>query len=277
MAKISFTQLFIYIAIINFVNTGCRKEPGIHFPGPHCDILSITGNFNGPIDTVSFSYNIAGNPITVTRAFPSTGFPNYQFRYDKNNRLTDYITLYPNSNEFETWHRYYYRGNRIVFDSIFQFGLLGEVPRPSPFAPNQFIRGYAAFEYDEMGRITKTIDSIGWIYGRLTRYYTYNQEGNLVKVVYQSATFPEEDSLIISGYDNKVNMHLTHPVWQFLDRMYSLNNPIKGESYNKHGLPLAFGISAPVKNGRVLDPGASLADFIELGTYSFINIRYSCN
>lgn len=278
MRKISFPWLFCGLIIILWLNTGCRKDGHNNFPPPHCDILSITGNFNiYPLDSIIFAYNAAGNPTSVTRTFPSTGFPNYQFRYDKANRLTDYITLYPNSNEFETWHRYYYHGNKIVLDSIFQFGLLGEIPRPSPIVPDLFIRGYATFEYDGKGRMIKTVDSIGWIYGRLTKFYTYNPEGNLVKVVFVSGAFSEKDSLIISGYDNKVNMHQTHPIWQFLDRMYSVNNPVKAESYNRYGLPLAYGTSTSVKNGRMLDPGGSLSDFIELGTYQFIRIRYSCN
>lgn len=273
-----FIHLCCFVGVTMLFTISCKKEPGNNFPLPYCNILNIKGSFDARPDSITFNYDAIGNPVSVIRAAPSTGFPNYQFRYDKFHRLTDYITLFPYSTEFETWHKYYYHENKIVFDSIFQFGLLGDVPRPSPIVPDLFIRGYATFEYDNVGRISKTEDSIGWGYGKLTRYYTYDTKGNLVKVLFLPGSTPGvRDSLIISNYDNKVNMHRTHPVWQFLDRMYSVNNPIKADSYNKWGLPLAFGTSSNLKNAKVLDPGGSLADFLELGTYQFIQIRYSCN
>lgn len=267
------------IIMLMLIATSCKKEPGIHFPSSHCNILSIAGNFYAyDYDSIVFSYNAAGNPVSVVRDKPATGLASFHFRYDKFNRLTDYIRVYqPTSPEFETWHRYYYKNNQIVLDSIFQFGLLGDVPRPSPNAPNIFFRGFATFKYDHLGRISETVDSSGWGYGRLTRYYTYDDKGNLVRVRYQT-NIPgyHLDDKIISGYDDKVNLRLTHPIWQFIDRMYSVNNPIKAVRYNKTGLPLAFGTNTNMSNSKILDPGEPLSEILELGNYAYVRIGYSC-
>jgi hypothetical protein len=40
-----------------------------------------------------------------------------------------------------------------------------------------------------------------------------------------------------SGYDDKVNLDRTNPIWQFLDRDYSMNNRFIAEKYNAAGLP----------------------------------------
>jgi len=35
-------------------------------------------------------------------------------------------------------------------------------------------------------------------------------------------------------------MHRTHPIWQFIDRDFSINNPFQAVAYNSHGLPVAI-------------------------------------
>src|ERR1700679_3482688 len=48
----------------------------------------------GETDTVRFTYNAAGDPVTALRVHPSTGSPNWFFRYDAHGRFTDLIGGY---------------------------------------------------------------------------------------------------------------------------------------------------------------------------------------
>lgn len=84
--------------------------------------------------------------------------------------------------------------------------------------------GVSDYEYDSHNRmIRRTV-------GGSSITYAYNAQGNLVTNVYG-------DSL---HYDNKVNFNRTDPVLQFINRDYSVNNPIGASSYNAYGLPLEY-------------------------------------
>ena len=51
--------------------------------------------------TYDFEYNAKGDPIRINSSFVATGYPRYEFRYDKQGRLSDYIGPY-NNNAFLT-------------------------------------------------------------------------------------------------------------------------------------------------------------------------------
>jgi len=56
----------------------------------------------------------------------------------------------------------------------------------------------------------------------LVNSYSYNADGNLAG----------------HDYDDKINYHRTNRVWMFIDRDYSVNNPVIATyEYNDFGLP----------------------------------------
>ena len=59
-----------------------------------------------------------------------------------------------------------------------------------------------------------------------TSLYEYDKRGNLV--------------IADATYDKKTSIYRTHAIWMFLNRNYSLNNPVVATSYNANGLPLTF-------------------------------------
>lgn len=180
----------------------------------------------------------------MTRTHVGTGAPNFFFRYDAKNRLTDIIGAYSNNVEFETWHHYVYSSNnsygdelRPVTDTIYAFGVIGTGPLPERV---YFGTRYTDFSYDMYGRIIKAkeVDIQPTQDTRELRYH-YNAKGNLVAL---ATTYPHGvDSINFVNYDNKINAHQTHPIWQLIDRDYSINNRFTAFSYNTFGLPTVNG------------------------------------
>ena len=58
--------------------------------------------------------------------------------------------------------------------------------------------------------------------------FVYNAEGNL------------DVPYIVEQYDNNRNLLTLHPVWQFLQCDYSVNNPFPAVTYNSYRLPTRF-------------------------------------
>jgi len=262
--KRSGTLLFRFLFCIALLYS-CNK-PDFPYPNtPKCQITKLIGEilFN---DSILITYNNKGNPVSMTRTHVGTGAPNFFFRYDKNNRLTDIIGAYSNNLEFETWHHYVYGnstyGNELrpITDTVYTFGVIGTGPLPA-----QIFYGvrYTDFSYDRYGRIivAKEVDVRPITGSRELRYY-YNAAGNLVSL---ATTYPQGvDSINIVNYDNKINAHQTHPIWQLIDRDYSINNPFTAISYNNFGLPTIIG-------GK-----ESAGDFLGYDFVGELKIDYDC-
>jgi hypothetical protein len=248
--------MMLYACIFSIA--GCKKYdnlPGC--PTPDCQIVKLGGNIPD-FDSVVISYNGKGNPVAMVRTQASTGSPNYEFRYDKKQRVTDFIGVYENGG-FEFWHRYAYdQHNRVITDSIYKFGWFG----PGPL-PEQYAEQYSSFTYDSHNRIVKAVDVFKvpaptvW-----TSFYHYNAAGNLDSVV---TIFPDgRGSTIFTSYDNKINMHQLHPVWQLIDRDYSVNNHFTALSYNAQGLPTVI----PAKEAA--------SNFASIPFYGNLEVFYKC-
>ncbi|MGZ3952158.1 MAG: hypothetical protein ACXVBZ_12215, partial [Flavisolibacter sp.] len=88
------------IAQVALFIPGCEKgnDYVVHPGSPelkNCPILRIIRNRSGTIDTLVFSYNSWGDPLSVTKLpHTNTGSPNYTFKYDKKHRLTEIIGMY---------------------------------------------------------------------------------------------------------------------------------------------------------------------------------------
>ena len=205
----------------------CQKEvdvfPDIIKSDKFCQISKI--RFNDPSGSYDglFYYNSKGNPDSVKFDLVGTGFPNIFFVYD-NKELTDAKLVYSNGT-YEVWHRYGYTGKMITTDTAYTFGNSNIDPEPNNFISKRI--NY--IEYDIEGRIVReTEDYIFPEMESVVRTYVYDDNGNL--------QVPGVDL----QYDDRVNFHSLHILWQFLGRDYSENNPIEATSYSEFGLPLVF-------------------------------------
>jgi hypothetical protein len=235
--------------------SACKKDDHPHGGGNQWQITKLVTH-EGSLtwaDSAIFTYNHKGNPVKISRGLPATGAPDYLFRYDAPGRLQDYVGVYLGGINFEFWTRYYYDAQgRVAGDTTYNFGVVGpNGPLPDPNAPPPYDQLYIgstqAYQYDNQNRITAVLRTYNGGYSQIYQY-DYNAAGNLE---WFRALDGQDHSLIYevhyTVYDNKVNMHRTHPVWQLIDRNYSVNNPFIAETYNAKGLPLK--IHEPVKLG----------------------------
>lgn len=210
-----------------------------------CSIKSMSylGMF-GELDSLVFTYNASGDPITVTRRHVGSGFPNYVFKYDKKGRLTDFYGEYANFNGAEFWHKYFYDNKgRIVVDSIFTL---------CDFDENGITHYYQASRrllyYDSQNRIVlDSLDPPG-IYYPSASHFAYDANGNRIG----------------RTYDGKVHFRRTNKIWMFIDRDYSVNNPFTADAYNWYGLPTAFDVA--IKGGEF----KFLTNYINSGRITYL-------
>jgi hypothetical protein len=176
-----------------------------------------------------FYYNKWGDPDSVIFGFVATGHANLYLKYNNKRQLIEARGLYSNG-LYEDWHRYGYTGNQVTTDTCYTWGDASRDPEPG----NYYYKRINRFEYDSYGRIsTETWDYIYPESETQVWAFQYDEKGNRIKP-YQGLE-----------YDNHINIHQLHPVWQFLARDYSVNNPIPAVSYNTAGLPLRF--DQPIK------------------------------
>ncbi|HVS96838.1 MAG TPA: hypothetical protein VHE54_10140 [Puia sp.] len=212
------------LLVATLLSASCKKE--IDYIGQHYndaspyDIAKITWIQPwGDPDTLTFNYDKWGNPTTIIRPRPSTGTPNFEFRYDANHRLTDYIGTYTNHIVAEFWHRYIYNAHGLITtDSMYVFPAIvnGQIDHSVGDARA------SQLTYDRLGRIIKEVPAYG-LYDSLV--FSYDAAGNRTDE---------------GPFDDKVNFHRTNKIWMFIDRDYSINNPFIATSYNKAWLPLHF-------------------------------------
>jgi len=204
-------------------------------------------------DTMVFTYNIAGNPVSGVRQLVGTGSPDLLFRYNASNGLTDLIGSYSSapitdSSVVEVWHKYGYNGSgNITIDTTYFFPtVVGGQPTVGSFGSIVFYN----YSYDSLSRIITSQASFSPPVS-----YTYNSAGNL--------TGP--------SYDTLTNFHQTNKVWKFLDRNYSINNPLPATyTYNLSKYPT-----------HIVEPSGSFGSFLNSGessiTFTEAHIVYSCN
>jgi hypothetical protein len=169
-----------------------------------------------------FSYNRAGNPYSVLYDGGEVPDAHY-FKYDANNRLTEWIQKWGS----QEWEHHYYRynsTNQITTDSAVSMDALGNPHRIN----------VSTIEYDSQGRVVKeTIVNLknAWEPLAPTRRptYTYDLRGNLGVLGWKS-----------SSYDYKINPLRQNRIFQFIFRNYSMNNPSVQPKYNSLGLPLSI-------------------------------------
>ena len=262
------------LALAFLLLPGCKKATDFLKDNPSaafcpCQIrqFSFEGSFYQ--DTVRFSYNAAGDPVSAIRVQASTGNPNWFFRYDTHGRLTDLIGRYGTTDQggAERWNRYFYDAQgRIVKDSAYDFpGVVDDRPVIDPI----YYTGVdiVLYEYDLKNRVSKETFIAGNF--TLVTNYTYDAHGNrMAPVVTQ--TSGTRTSLAVRTYDDKINYHRTSKVWMFIDKDYSVNNPLTATyDYNGFGLPITI-VSADGADQNFLS--------VSHCSYAFTSaaIKYNC-
>ena len=201
--------------------------------------ISVVDQF-GRADSFTFTYNEQGNPVSIIRPVAGTGFPNYIFKYDTWQRLTDFIGMYTSGNAAEFWHKYFYDNKgRIVIDSVYTLCVLSNDSIASYYWSYRIL-----YDYDSQNRI---IRAVGEPY---QDQFSYGADGNRAGGI----------------YDQKVHFRRTNKIWMFLDKDYSRNNPFTAVSYNAYALPTEVNLS--YKTGQ----------FTFLGNPPFASAKivYSC-
>lgn len=194
------------------------------------------------IDTVSITYNARNNPVSLIGQHASTGYPYYLLGYDQQNRLRINIGAYLGDNPYyEIAHKYTHDNKkRIIQDSVFTFG---HYNRNALLITSGDFTTLRNFTYDNQDRVTKVVEYLpGFapaLYTRTITYY-YNAAGNAYKIN-ESNTGTKTSNTSTDAfpvYDNKVNPHQLHEIWQFTDVDYSRNNAFVASAYNSYGLPV---------------------------------------
>ena len=189
-----------------------------------CSIQKISYSTGSNNDVLQFTYNSSGDPVSITRlSGGSTGYPNYVFKYDEKNRITDFIGPYSSNTSAEFWHRYAYDApGNIILDSTYIF------PRISNgFPENAYSRKLTFYTYDNKRRIIRDSTVFSNSATTVVHSYVYDDNGNKVGNI----------------YDDQININRTNKLWMFLNRDYSVNNPFKADGYTTSGLPSGFNLS----------------------------------
>lgn len=203
---------------------------------PGYRIKAITYGVNpAGTETAIFYYNKWNNPDSVIFTSVGTGRPNYLFFYNKKKEIREIKESYRNG-DYEMWHRLGVNNKgQIIVDTIYIFGHLDADPEPSNFWNKRIEK----FEYDSYGRISKmSREFVVPYYPGSSSTVSYTTEGNLI--------IP----FVIPEYDNYRNPLTLHPLWQFIQKDYSVNNPMAAVSYNSYRLPLQFNHVTDVSGGR---------------------------
>lgn len=247
MKKISQLCTAVYfIAFFSFL-TGCKKFDDIGQPYPEEQLKScgieefvFTGTHRDA-DTLRVSYNSAGDPTKITRTSPSTGYPNYIFKY-KNNRLSEFIGVYKNGVSTEVWHKYIYgAGGLVSVDSVYTFAQIVNGK------PHEAIDRYAiTFNYDSRGRV---------IYEK----WTY-EDGFTYEMTYE---YGADGNRVGASYGNKVSFRRSNKIWMFIDRDYSVNDHLNSSDFNSMMMPQSINLG--------LSQDAFLGNY-----YSVAKLKYRC-
>lgn len=215
-------RICVILAIVQFY--ACEKLID-HLPGKpkNCRVKRIYFDLQVSTDHYGvFYYNKWGNPDSVIYGHTGTALTNQFFRYNHKQQLIQARFTYEGGG-VERLHRYGYTKGVITTDTSYSWPSQEE-PEPLHYVNKSIIY----FEYDNYGRIIKEKRNLIYPANVTDSFiYQYNSHGNRI---YGSNV----------SFDNYNNIYTTHPIWQFLSRDYSLNNPAQAASYNNFRLPTKF-------------------------------------
>jgi hypothetical protein len=238
----------------------CRKVYDFvrDHPDAHDTLCRITRLSYGSPDTnhLDFStpqfeitYNAKGNPVGILMVDKLTPYYALEqhFRYDRFDRLTDFILNYAGGPDVITyipsaiiWHKYAYPRPGIVTDTFLTY-TSSPIDGPPPFAqPGQLIYLY---KFDAAGKMIATAQT-SFLPNQPPPVFSpiaYDARGNKDLSIYTDIV-----------YDNSINIYRTNKVFQFVYQDYSRNNPTRTgiSPTNQFGLPTQLPLiyEGPVPN-----------------------------
>lgn len=249
-------RLMVLTIMASLFLPGCQKLFDYIKDNPgeakkYCKVKKLKRWQSGEYSEVNIAYNTAGNPVSMLG-----NDWEYRFRYDKKNKLTDYIFNLHGSPGAMLWNRFSYPSQKLIVDTAFFYsGLVADVIPPN--ASTAYDYNVYHHELDTKGRIYKSsmMASDGSV-DHVT-YYGYDAQGNRTDEY--------------TTYDDKVNPYRTNPVWSFVYWDYSLNNPLYTNhplngsnqiiAYNDWGLPV-----------RIVSDGVQIFGY----RYDSLEIEYEC-
>ncbi|TWF37418.1 hypothetical protein FHW36_107354 [Chitinophaga polysaccharea] len=257
MKKQIYPVLYALAASLLLFNNSCLKPPIIIPNVPFFEITRLKGLTSQLFeDSINISYNKKNNPVSLIGSKVQTGYPQFLIGYDPQDRLRIIIGAYYDGNpNFEIAHKYLLDNKkRVTTDSTFNFGTYDR--STLTIISSLYSFSVKKYLYDNQDRITQVINYryLGTTYADVvTTTFFYNSAGNAYKinttVVGQNNVTSSQD--VFPVYDNKVNPHQLHPVWQLIDVDYSKNNAFVADNYNNYGLPLQINMASDPKNGEL--------------------------
>ena len=236
-------KLIVFAFAISLISqSSCRKVYDFirDHPDAHDSLCRITriyarGYFGHP-DTFNIAYNAKGSPLSMlaTGPYGTSGNLDQYFRYDRYNRLTDYLWTFIKSNGALVWHKYGYPRPNFVTDTVISY--TGEIHGPSPIAASSYYYYIVGYTLDAHDRIER-------VWGLPNDPHEPPQPGGLI-IYDANGNLPPSDSGVV--YDNMVNPYRTNKVWQFVYNDYSRNNQVltglfaPTPIYNSFGLPVSL-------------------------------------
>jgi len=211
------------LALLIIYLSACEKIIDFN-KAKNCRIKNIQYfRFETLVYEMDFYYNKWGNPDSIILTPGQMENPNLYFIYNNKKQLVEfqeaYVFGFP-----ALLHRFGYTKGVITTDTT--VSNYTQVP----------FQTITYFKYDHHGRISKSTSiptSLPPQYIIVVNYQ-YDGNGNLIR--------PNQTL----NYDNKVNVQLLHPIWQFIARDYSVNNPLAAARYNNFGLPTKFDVASPL-------------------------------
>lgn len=251
-------SLLTIMVVVTF--SGCKKvlvDIATQEIAQGCRIQKIiyTGTYES-LDSIMFTYDAYGNPLTAIRPNTGTGYTNFFWRYDSRHRLTDMIEPYgvnvSSDDPPESWHRFFYDNkHRIAVDSDYYFpDVVDGHPVSGRFGGVRLF-DYSYDAYDRLVSLTCVQ------YGNVvfTYNFAYDPSGNLTG----------------RAYDDKINFRRTSKLWMFLSCDYSVNNPLTATyRYNRLGLPVTIDCIGENSTGLMNEVYGSLG-------FNQATIRYDCH
>jgi hypothetical protein len=232
------TPFIVAFVIGLFAISSCKKlyEYAEQHPTATSDACRIT-KFIAYLNGIKLNYNVSydkkGNMISVLAEDGAPIYPvgDKYYRYDKHNKLTDYIIARHGNPNARWWDSYQYAPNTIFDSSYNNVGNIHDPTAPVNAPPD--VKRFYILGTDTLGRIV----NVGTTEYGITGYFHYTFQGNYYR----------PDAL----YDDKINPYRTSPAWQQTQNDYSANNPVdngystiatfaKIVSYNAYGLPTKY-------------------------------------
>lgn len=227
----------IALTLIIFCSIGCKKVYDYIDKNPTetcdaCKVVQLKVSYNETPSVYNVSYDKKGNVTSLLTDQQFFSNFNFYFRYDKKNRVTDRIQVYPGNIGAVIWNSYVYFPDKIMDTAYVYAGLITD-PHPPYDAIDKF---YTELKTDAYQRITRAIRHNGEFVD--TIFYKYNAKSNLI---FNPAAV----------YDNKINPYRTNNMWQVTLRDFSANNATDEfssdysyypqiVSYNSYGLPTKY-------------------------------------